>query len=231
MAREFSKRAPLLALVLLLSLGGGLVWHSARMRALRGQLKTQLASWEATKAELLQQTVRPPGNSRQHTLHPAYMVLPEQSGTAMLIAKPSWLLVAESSARKACVCTEHCISRKTGRWERVILSEGGVHAQRAMDSSREMANARARHAETMRTELENTKLRLRTAEDDSAHKQGIITHNNHQARMPPDMHALVCPRSAHPGACCSWHCSAASAKDLVIRRPWLGAACGKVVCA
>ena len=53
-----SKRAPLVALVLLLSLGGGLVWHSTRMHSLRGQLKSQLASWEATKAELLQQTVR-----------------------------------------------------------------------------------------------------------------------------------------------------------------------------
>ena len=57
-AREFSKRAPLLALVLLLALGGSLVGHSVRMRSLHRQLKTQLAAWEDTKAELLQQTVR-----------------------------------------------------------------------------------------------------------------------------------------------------------------------------
>ena len=37
----------------------------------------------------------------------------------------------------------------------------------------------------MRIEMESAKGRLRTAEEDNAHKQALISHNNHQVRPWP----------------------------------------------
>lgn len=58
--KEAKQRSPLIALLLLVSLGGSFVWHATQVRNLRGQLKTQLAGHENLKHELLAQTVCSP---------------------------------------------------------------------------------------------------------------------------------------------------------------------------
>ena len=55
-----------------------------------------------------------------------------------------------------------------------------VLAQRASESHRELAQTRLRHADALRIEMEGVRGKLRVAEEDAAHKQGLISHNNHQ---------------------------------------------------
>ena len=54
--------------------------------------------------------------------------------------------------------------------------------QRASESHRELAQQRLRHSDAVRTEMESVRGRLKTAEEDNAHKQALISHNNHQVR-------------------------------------------------
>ena len=58
-----------------------------------------------------------------------------------------------------------------------------VLAQRASESHRELAQTRLRHADALRIEMEGVRGKLRAAEEDAAHKQGLISHNNHQVRQ------------------------------------------------
>lgn len=55
-----------------------------------------------------------------------------------------------------------------------------VAVQRASESHRELAQQRLRHADALRIEMEGVRGKLRVAEEDVAHKQGLISHNNHQ---------------------------------------------------
>ena len=55
--------------------------------------------------------------------------------------------------------------------------------QRASESHRELAQQRLRHTDSMRIEMESARGRLRTVEEDNAHKQALISHNTHQV-MP-----------------------------------------------
>ena len=61
-----------------------------------------------------------------------------------------------------------------------VLHHNTVLAQRASESHRELAQTRLRHADALRIEMEGVRGKLRVAEEDAAHKQGLISHNNHQ---------------------------------------------------
>lgn len=62
--------------------------------------------------------------------------------------------------------------------------------QRASESHRELAQQRLRHSDAVRVEMESVRARLRTAEEDNAHKQALISHNNHQVRPLLDFTTL-----------------------------------------
>jgi hypothetical protein len=55
-------------------------------------------------------------------------------------------------------------------------------AQKEADSNRELSAIRLRHTESLRQEVDSARGRARTAEDDVAKKQSIISHNLHQVR-------------------------------------------------
>ena len=75
------------------------------------------------------------------------------------------------------VFTGGCASKR-----RCELSCLAALLQRASESHRELAQQRLRHSDAVRTEMESVRGRLRTAEEDNAHKQALISHNNHQVR-------------------------------------------------